>query len=139
MEDGHGLLFGDGQAAAYKAPVFFGFAHAALLAYGQLLNGVEELLYKMERGGGVVGLAFLYLEGEERVVENAATYHEFLYGREPLAYAAVVGGRADVTVIDDLVVQEGKRTAEGVEVHLSGVLLATGPGVDGDIEQGVVI
>ena len=32
MEDVHCLLFGDGEAAAYEAPVFFCLSHTALFA-----------------------------------------------------------------------------------------------------------
>jgi hypothetical protein len=43
------------------------------------------------------------------------------YLREPLPYAAIVGGGDDVAIVDDAVVEQGQHAVEGVEVYLSGV------------------
>ncbi len=59
MENGHCLLFGDGKAFADKAPVFFGFTHAAFFSYGHCLDCIEEQLDKVEcRGEAVVWFVF---------------------------------------------------------------------------------
>ena len=68
MENGKGLLFGDGEAAADKAPVFFGFTHPALFTDGERLDGIKEFVNEEEGGIEVVGLTVFYLERKERVV-----------------------------------------------------------------------
>lgn len=99
-----GLLFGDGEAASEEAPVFLDFAHAAFVADGQEVDGFNEGEDEAEGGLEVVGLPVLDAEGEEGVVENAATNHAVFNLGEPLLYAAIVGGGADVAVVDDFVV-----------------------------------
>ncbi len=134
-----GLLFGDGETATEEAPVFFYFAHAALVADGQEVDGFNEGEDEAECGMEVVGLLVLDAEGEEWVVEDAAPYHVVFYLREPLPYAAIVGGGADVAVVDDAVVEQGQHAVEGVEVYLSGVLLPPGAWMDGDVAEGIVV
>ena len=58
-----GLLFGDGEAATEEAPVFFYFAHAALVVDGQEVDGFNEGEDEAECGLEVVGLLVLDAEG----------------------------------------------------------------------------
>ena len=134
-----GLLFGDGEAATEEAPIFFYFAHAALVADGKEVDGFNEGEDKAEGGLEVVGLLVLDAEGEERVVEDAAPNHVVFYLREPLPYATIVGGGADVAIVYDSMMEQGQHAVEGVEVYLSGVLLPTCAWMDGDIAEGIVV
>ena len=134
MEDSHGLLLGDWEATAYKAPIFFDFAHPAFLSDGECVDGMEQLLDKVEGCIEVIGLVVFNFEGEQRVVEYATPNHEVVNSGKPLADAAEVGGSADVAVVDDFVANERQRPTEGVEVYLAGVLLAACAWMYGDIE-----
>ncbi len=134
-----GLLFGDGKTATEEAPIFFYFAHAALVADGQEVDGFNEGEDEVECSLEVVGLLVLDAEGEERVVEDAAPYHVVFYLRVPLPYASIVGGGADVAIVDDAVMEKGQHAVEGVEVYLSGVLLPSGARMDGDVAEGIVV
>ena len=58
-----GLLFGDGEAATEEAPIFFYFAHAALVADGQEVDGFNEGEDEAECGLEVVGLLVFDAEG----------------------------------------------------------------------------
>ena len=73
----------------------------------------------MESGTGIVRVVVFYLERKERIVEDATAQHEIVDRGESLSDATVVGRGADVAVIDDFVAQQGKYTAECVEVYLA--------------------
>ena len=143
VEHGGGLLFGDGQAAADETPVFFGFAHLALVAHCARAYSIEER--EDEVGGlcevalGGVGVAVADAERQQGVVEYATTYHVVRYLGEAVAQQTIVGRGEDVAIVDDRVVEEGQHLSEGVEVDLSAVLLSACARVDGDVGKGVVV
>ena len=130
MQHRHGLLLGDGEAAADKAPVLFGLAHTAFVADGKLADGFVEGEDEMESGLEVVGVVVLDAEGEEGVEKYAAAYHEVFDLGKTLVDAAVVGEGAKVAVVNDFMAQKGQHPFEGVKVYMAGVLLPPGAGMD---------
>ena len=143
MEDGVGLLFGDGDAAADEAPVFFDFPHLADVGHGEGGYAVEEGGDKSYRGGVARerrgGHLFFDAEGEEGVVEDAPPNHEVGDLREAAVQPAVVVEGAEVAVVDNMVVEQREDLQEGVQVDLPAILLSSGARMDGDVGQGVVV
>ena len=119
VEDGNRLLFGKRETSTDKTPVLFGFPHPTFFTNWEGLDSIKKLLDEMEVGVEVIGCIVSNLKGKERVVEDASPNHEVVNGGKPLAYLAEVGRSADVAIIDDFVVNEGKCAAECVEVNLS--------------------